>query len=193
MTTAEIINACLTAAIVVATVVGPIAAVQVQKYLERRSEAKRRKEWVFYTLMSLRASRLNHEFVRALNTIDFAFHADKPKQVESEREVIRKWRDYLAHVAKPPADGNWVPWNQRIDDLVVDLLQAMADDLGYPFDRQNIRSGGYATQASADHEIEMAQIRRHLLSVLDGKRPFPVMNTYVKDGKLHTVKLPGME
>ena len=193
MTTSEIVNACLTVAIVLATFLGPIAAVQVQKYLERKAEAKRRKEWVFYTLMSLRATRLNPEFVRALNTIDFAFHAEKPKQVESERQVIRKWRDYLSHVNKQVSEAESKAWNEKLDEIVVDLLQAMADDLTYPFDRETIRSGGYATKASAEHEKELTEIRRMSLALLQGKIGMPVMNVYWKEGKLEFVKLPGME
>jgi hypothetical protein len=73
--------------VIFATLAG-VLAIQVQKLLERRAEEKRRKEWVFYTLMSLRASRLSADFVRALNTIDFAFSAGKPSQSAGEREVI---------------------------------------------------------------------------------------------------------
>ena len=47
------------AATVLATVVGPILAVQAQKAVERAQERSRRKSWVFHQLMATRASRLS--------------------------------------------------------------------------------------------------------------------------------------
>jgi len=46
------------AAALIGAVVGPIAAIQVQKWLERRQRNRDRREWVFHTLMATRARGL---------------------------------------------------------------------------------------------------------------------------------------
>ena len=61
-------------AIMLATFLGPIAAVQAQKYLERRREVENRKISVFYALMATRSARISPEHVRALNSISLAFY-----------------------------------------------------------------------------------------------------------------------
>jgi hypothetical protein len=61
------------AAIVVATVMGPILAVQAQKYLERHQDRRKAKDTIFRVLMSTRASRLSAQHVQALNGIEMAF------------------------------------------------------------------------------------------------------------------------
>ncbi|MFL6214209.1 MAG: DUF6680 family protein, partial [Blastocatellia bacterium] len=42
---------------IAAIVLGPIIAIRISTFLERRKENKRRKEYVFRTLMATRASR----------------------------------------------------------------------------------------------------------------------------------------
>jgi hypothetical protein len=55
-------------AVIVATLLGPVLAVQVQKYLERwRDEAERRKN-VFKTLMATRLARLSPPAHRGLES-----------------------------------------------------------------------------------------------------------------------------
>uniref|UniRef100_UPI002AA29EDF DUF6680 family protein n=2 Tax=Serratia TaxID=613 RepID=UPI002AA29EDF len=57
-----------------AVILGPIFAVQVQKYLEQFREKKQRRLNIFRSLMSTRAERLNREHVQALNMIDIEFY-----------------------------------------------------------------------------------------------------------------------
>jgi hypothetical protein len=51
-------------AVVIATVMGPILAVQAQKYLERHRDQKRAKDNIFRILMATRAARLVEAFSR---------------------------------------------------------------------------------------------------------------------------------
>lgn len=62
---------------IVAVVVAPIFAVQVQKWLEIFREQRGRKLWVFKTLMATRAENLSSEHVKALNMIDLEFRGKK--------------------------------------------------------------------------------------------------------------------
>ncbi|WP_406935450.1 DUF6680 family protein [Acinetobacter seifertii] len=57
-------------AIIFATLLGPILAIQIQKLIEKRNFAHTRKVVLFEQLMATRATRLSPEHVRALNMID---------------------------------------------------------------------------------------------------------------------------
>lgn len=167
-------------AVVVATLAGPIFAVQAQKYLERISAKRQRKEWVFYTLISNRAARLSPDFVRALNTIDIAFRGGEPKNRSAhETKVINAWRDYhhlLSHGLDPkPTDADVKAWSDRVDDRIIDLLESMATDLGFSFDRENLRSGGYYTKGAADQEQQLAIIRESMVQMTRGQAAIPVV------------------
>ena len=59
--------------IIAATILGPILAVQIQKYLEGWRESSNRKVTIFKALMVTRAARLTSEQVQALNLIDVEF------------------------------------------------------------------------------------------------------------------------
>lgn len=52
--------------IVVATVAGPVVAVQTQKWIERATENRRRRYWIFNALMANRATRLADDYVKRL-------------------------------------------------------------------------------------------------------------------------------
>ena len=60
-------------AIVFATLLGPILAVQAQKVLEGLREYRAAKLWVFRSLMTTRMQRLSIDHVRTLNMIDICF------------------------------------------------------------------------------------------------------------------------
>lgn len=77
--------------IVAATIVGPVVAVQTQKWVERTTEKRRTRLRIFQTLMSNRATRLNDDFVRALNMIDVEFIPAKFGG-KKDQEVINAWR-----------------------------------------------------------------------------------------------------
>src|SRR5712691_10499658 len=82
------------AAIVIATVMGPILAVQAQKYLERYRDQKRVKDSIFRVLMATRANRLASDHVQALNGIELAFYGGGNK----EKKVREAWKAYLDHL-----------------------------------------------------------------------------------------------
>lgn len=75
---------------VAAMVLGPILAVQIQKFLEARRELRRIRMNLFHTLMQTRGNRRDPAHVQALNSIDFLFHKDK--------KVVDAWRIYHDHL-----------------------------------------------------------------------------------------------
>lgn len=159
------------AATVLATVVGPILAVQAQKAVERAQERNRRKSWVFHQLMATRASRLSPDHVQALNMIDLAFYGrrdfGKHRATRTEIAVTDAWHEFLDHLSTKSEDGTWVA---RSDELFTNLLSAMAEDVGYSFDRVQLKKGAYSPVAHGEQEQRVQTIRQLASEVLSGNR-----------------------
>lgn len=83
--------------LITATIAGPILAVQAQKWVERATESRRRRRWIFETIMSNRATRLADENIRALNSIDLAY---RPRLIASakDRAVVAAWRSLFGEL-----------------------------------------------------------------------------------------------
>ena len=60
----------LDVAVIAATLLGPVLAVQIQKYLERWREENDRRHRIFKVLMATRAAPLAANHIEALNLID---------------------------------------------------------------------------------------------------------------------------
>jgi hypothetical protein len=165
-------------AIVVATLVGPIAAVQAQKFVERARQRMRAKEWVFHTLMAYRGARMNPEFVRALNTINIAFYGHRRFgrmwRTKREQKVLDAWNQYMRHVSQPAANDGWAAWNATTDELLVQVLSTIGEQIGYEFDRDTLKAGNYTPQGQVDLEREWMLLRRGMIGVLDGRFAIPV-------------------
>jgi Family of unknown function (DUF6680) len=165
-----------TAAVVVATLLGPILAVQAQKWVERFRERQGRKIWVFQTLMATRAARLSADHVRALNMIDLAFYGrrrfGRQWQSRSERRAFQDWREYLNELT--------ITWDdkvnndarlQRRSDLFIDLLESIGADVGYTFDRLHLSKEVYYPAAHEQELAEQQALRRAAISVFSGEAP----------------------
>src|SRR5690349_12694666 len=126
-------------AIVLATLLGPVLAVQAQKAIERARERRSRKGWVFHQLMATRAARVSPDHVQALNMIDLAFYGKRilgvHRRSKSEQAVIDAWKEYHDHLNTRADDSAMAIWNVRSDELFTNLLFAMAGEVGYRFDR----------------------------------------------------------
>jgi len=157
-------------AIVIATVMGPILAVQAQKYLERHRDQKRARDTIFRVLMATRATRLSGEHVQALNGIELAFYGGGKK----EKKVLEAWTAYHDHLNTKFAKEAAAEWGIRQADLFIDLLHVMAVSLGYDFDKTHIKNSWYAPEAHGTIEQELNVIRGALAEILTGRRSIPV-------------------
>lgn len=152
-----------------AVIIGPIAAVQIQKWLEFGRNKKERKLELFKTLMSTRATRVSMEHVQSLNMIDIEFNSKHYKK------VIVAWRNYHDHLSN--GDSKSTSWMDKNDDLFIDLLFEMGKSLNYKFDKVMLRRTAYSPIAHGDIELEQQVIRRGLASILSGNAAFPVFFT----------------
>lgn len=175
MTTAEWV-------IALATFAGPILAVQAQKWLERSRARDDKKMFVFSQLMANRnfAARIAADHVRALNMIDVVFYGrvvnGKAHRTETEQAVLNAWRSYHDHLSDP---ANGPQANQDVvfaarDELFLNLLEAMAKDLKFDFDRVTLKKGGYTPQAHGDFAAQQLQLLRDADEVFAGRRPIRV-------------------
>lgn len=163
---------------ILAIFLGPIFAVQVQKFIEYRNEHRNRKLSVFYTLMSTRAARLTTEHVGALNMIDIEFYGKKffgrRNQSEGEKKITNAWRLYNDHLNnKSPYDNSDI-WNEKVDDLFTALLYVMAKYLGYDFDEVQLKRNCYRPLGHDDLELDLYKLRKGLVEVLDGEKAVPM-------------------
>ncbi len=78
---------------ILALLLGPIIALELQKQLEKRREERNRKLWVFKTLMAYRNTPLSPNFVQCLNLIDIEFNGDN----SPEKAVRTAWKVLLDH------------------------------------------------------------------------------------------------
>lgn len=161
--------------IVAATLLGPILAVQAQKAVESFRERRSRKARVFSQLMATRAARVSPEHVQALNMIDIVFFGDRTVGVrhrsKSEQAVLDSWREYHDHLGVKAEGEGLRLWNVRSDELFTNLLYSMAQDVGYSFDRVQLKRGSYSPMAHGDLEAEQATLRRAAIKALTAETP----------------------
>ncbi|MGZ8373522.1 MAG: DUF6680 family protein [Nitrospira sp.] len=137
---------------------------QAESFLQRRRERRQRKLEVFRTLMANRAAGLSPAHVEALNRIDIEFH--------DERRITDAWKAYLDHLNDRSLNPE--SWGTRTQDLLVELLYAMGQSLGYEFDRVHIKRAAYYPQGYGDLEQDQLVIRKGLAAVLRGERALPM-------------------
>lgn len=193
-------------AIVLATALSPLIAIQVQKFIEHATERTSAQKRIFYALMATRAAQVAPEHVQALNMIDLEFGGPSWRgKTAKEREVITRWRIYADHLNVTVDDSTNQArvdaWIDRSDVLFTDLLEALAKALGYNFNRVEIQRGIYRPRAHNLLDARAEFIQRALAEVLAGKTPlamrvteFPVsdeavsLQTRLQEGMLAAVE-----
>jgi hypothetical protein len=153
---------------VVAVVLAPLIALQINMYLERKRREAERKSWIFKTLMATRASTLSPEHVQALNMIDIEFYGRNKRS----RDVVEAWKAYLDHLNDRSLTMEI--WNAKRIDLFVDLLYKMALCLNYRFDRTSIKRTSYFPEGHGEIEEDLSKIRKGLATLLAGETPLPM-------------------
>jgi hypothetical protein len=153
--------------ILLATFLGPIAAVLVTRYVDRLRQKYDRRLYIFRTLMATRRSNLSPEHIAAFNQIELDFQNDP--------DVMTPYRALMKHLNTP---FDYAKENNRVarerQSLRTKILSAMAKNLHIRVEQLEILEGGYMPQGHVDVEREQTAIRRLLTEIADGKRSFPV-------------------
>lgn len=170
---------------VLAVLLAPLVAIQVEKYLERKRSKTERKLNIFKTLMSTRGRSIDPRHVEALNMIDLEFY--------DERQVTDSWKSYLDHLNNVPSyptvegksdeekrseqavyDSNMDSWIRQSENQLAELLHTMGISLNYKFDKTHIKRSIYAPKGHADIERDQNFIRRSLVEIFLGRLALPI-------------------
>lgn len=163
-----------TLALIFATLLGPIFAIQVQKYLERWREESERRKRIFKTLMSTRAARLAPAHIEALNMIAIEF----PVGHKAFKKVRSAWKAYFTHLNETVPDTALQPvFFAKREELFTDLLYEMGTSLAYDFDKTEISKDAYSTVFHHNLEADIEIIRKAVIEILTGKAAFPMAVT----------------
>ncbi len=151
-------------AIVFATLLGPVLAVQAQKWIERARERTQRRITIFRTLMATRVASLSPAHVEALNAVPIDFYRN--------RKIVDSWKEYLDHLSQPQLTPEL--WGQRRVELFNILLVNMATFLGYKFTTVEISREVYSPTAHAQIEADQQIIRQGLARLFRGEFAIPM-------------------
>jgi Family of unknown function (DUF6680) len=151
---------------ILAILLGPVVALGLQRFIERRREQQRRKHFVFRELMITRGTRLSPRHVEALNAIEVEFDAKD----RSERKVINALKEYF-DVLNERADEEpqQLALYQRRDERFIELLYELSNCLGYRFDRVSLKRNIYTPVGHGEVEDELRLIRKGIVDLLSAK------------------------
>jgi hypothetical protein len=160
--------------IAVATLLGPILAVQAQKFLERWHSARERRVAIFYTLMGTRRAQVAPAHVDALNRIDMEFRPRtfgwmRPIQSKRDRAVVDAWSLYSQHLHHDVRPEHVVTWNSQGNVLFYDLLYKLSTALGFGFEKSQLQLGIYQPIAHGRVEQLQEQLLENVVKVVKGE------------------------
>jgi hypothetical protein len=139
---------------------GPLTGVIFTYWFQSRKDKSAEKHRLFVTLMGERKHlAFSQDMVKALNTIDVVF--------SNNPVVVDLWHRYYALLSQAPG--------QERDHTWLELLTAMATDLGYPRLRQTDLDKFYVPQGHADQLEFQRQIQGELLRVLKATQSIAVV------------------
>lgn len=146
---------------IVAIILGPIAAVQIEKWLNRNRANQERKASIFKTLMATRGTVLSYKHVEALNRIDLEFSDSKKYE-----KVINAWKEYFDNLSQKVDENNLTVWSTRNEELLSNLLYEMGQSLGFKFDKVLIKRNIYSPIAHGTIDQENQLIRKGIIEIL---------------------------
>jgi hypothetical protein len=145
------------------TILGPVLAVQAQKWVEGFRDKKARRLTIFRTLMATRALNLSPAHVEALNAVPIDFYKDKP--------VMDAWEEYFMHLTTAPADNP--SWGPRRIDLFVQLLVLIGSRVGYRFNVAQMNRI-YFPNAHSELDEDQHFVRKSIVGLFKGDKSLPI-------------------
>lgn len=152
---------------ILAIVTGPVAAVLITRFFDRRHDKRRQQNEVLMSLMRTRGARLSGEHVGALNIIQLEFHGREP--------ILAAYQRYIEHLGMPlPSVAEQHGFFIQREDRFLELIASIAHDLNYRFDKRNLERLSYVPQAWGDDESLQRANMLLLRQLLAGDRPLHV-------------------
>lgn len=155
--------------VVLATFLGPIAAVFVTLWSQGRLLRQQERRQLLSTMMRHRRDMLSVEFVGALNLVPVHF-GQKSNVLERYSNLMKTFSDVGWKV--PDA----VPaLNDRVETEVAYLLSEMSKVVGSNIDQLHILRGAYAPQGWANEQDKRNRIQDGILDIIEHRRALPVI------------------
>jgi hypothetical protein len=146
-------------ATIIALLLGPVISVAVTLWYQKRSERRAEKRKLFITLMANRkANPPSADWAGALNLIDVVF-TNSPKIVSHGHTL------YQVMQTKP---WNYINYNHAY----LDLLSAIANDLGYHKLTQTDIDKFYSPEAHGQLQARQDELQQEFLRVLRASQNF---------------------
>ncbi|GFN24377.1 hypothetical protein ADE_00750 [Achromobacter denitrificans] len=156
-------------AIVFATFMGPVVAVQAQKWLEKSRAINDRRNHIFRVLMATRAARLSPGHVEALNAVPVEFYGPGKKL----KLIVDDWHAYLDTLENKANLEGQVIFEKR-QNAFLDMLHKMSTYLGYSFNRSQLEKDVYYPTGHRVIEDDQDVIRRGVASLFKGETAIPM-------------------
>ena len=175
---------------ILAIIVGPIAALMIQRHIDQRREADRRRHGLFRTLWSTKAfpGRLQYKHVEALNMVSLDF--------KGFDAVIDAWNEYLDKLlsSDPPEIALKAQFYKERDAKFHALLYAISKALDYSFTRLDVEKHFYAPLAHGTWAEQESTLREGFARLFRGEASLPVRliaetDSQVTENQLPTVQL----
>ena len=160
--------------IILATVCGPILAVQAQKFIERARARRDLRMSIFYRLMTFRATPLAPERIQALNMIELGFQPNwLGRQSAKDKAVTTAWKNLLDELGDGSGNSTdqatLAAWQKRYDELSVKLLFALSKTLGFQFSEVELKRGIYYPRGHFEREALQNVISQNIARLLTGQ------------------------
>ena len=154
---------------VVAILTGPIIALSIQRWLDKRRSNDHRRRSVFKDLMATRAmpETTSPRHVDALNSIEIEFS----NRFGKDGKVRDAWQLYLDHLRQKYPQDQFPQWQTKSEELLIDLLSVMSKVLGYKYNKVFLKKNLYIPDAYIARLSEELEARQLVIECLKGKRP----------------------
>lgn len=146
----------------IAIFLGPLFGVIFTFWFQSRQEKKKEKYNLLLTLLGERKTLLiSQQKAAALNTIDIIFQDNKA--------IVDLWHKYYSELSVQPSREREHAW--------LNLLSAMAEDVGYANLKQTDLDKFYIPQAHADSIELQNETQKELLRVLKNSQSVGILRT----------------
>lgn len=166
----DIINACILVVTIFAVYYGPIKAVKIARENDDRRDKKRRQFDIFSNLMKTRRTTLDPVRINSLNLVEVEFYGFAP--------IISAYKSYIITLEKSGSQTDPEQVHAKImedrEDAYLNLLHQIGKELGFGYDKHDLKKYSYVPQGWQHQEEEVQTFRRLVIELLNGHRPIAI-------------------
>jgi DNA-binding XRE family transcriptional regulator len=162
--------------LVFATISGPVAAVFVTIWRDRKHKDFDRKYAILKSLVTSRRQPLSYEYVYSLNLVQIEF-IDNTNVLDNFRALVEKYANI------PTKDESFKAWEDDTEKRKIDLIRSICRSLKIKIDGSDIFFNSYIPVAWQNSEDQQERLKVALLDLLNGRAVLPVTIVQHDDGQ----------